>query len=104
MESFPNNTVVQFETLLPHPLDLKDGNWEVALTDMMYSVDLKNISTQEAYFDVFIPQQHGRTLTDHNVYRWDRLTMQKIGLEMLANCPALVIWDQTQWKHYVTRG
>jgi hypothetical protein len=55
MEAFPNNTVAQFKTLLPHPLNLTDGDWEVALTEMMYSVDLKNISTHEAYFDVFLP-------------------------------------------------
>jgi hypothetical protein len=34
----------------------------------MYSVDLKNISTQEAYFDVFVPDVHGREVTDPNLY------------------------------------
>jgi hypothetical protein len=41
MQSFPNNTLVQFKTLLLYPLNLTDGDWEVALTEMMYSVDLK---------------------------------------------------------------
>jgi hypothetical protein len=54
--------------LLPHPLNLTDGDWEVALTEMMYSVDLKNISTQEAYFDVFVPDAQDREVTDPNLY------------------------------------
>jgi hypothetical protein len=48
MESFPNNTVAQFKMLLPHPLNLTDWDWEVALIEMTYSMDLKNISTHEA--------------------------------------------------------
>jgi hypothetical protein len=74
------------------------------MAEMMYSMDLKNISTQEAYFDVFVPQQHDRKVTYPNMYRWDRFTMQKIGSEALAKCPALVPWDQTQWTRYVTGG
>jgi hypothetical protein len=40
MESFPSHTVAQFKTLLAHSLDLIDREWEVALTNMVYSVDL----------------------------------------------------------------
>jgi hypothetical protein len=82
MESFPN-TVAQFKTLLPHPLDFSDGDWEVGLTEMMYSVDLKNISTHEAYFDVFVPDAHGREVTDPNLYGWDRFTKEKLGSAQL---------------------
>ena len=55
MESFPNNTGAQFKTLLPQALDLTDGEWEVGLTEMMYSTSLKNISDEEAYFDILVP-------------------------------------------------
>ena len=36
MESFPNITGAQFETLLSQTLNLTDGEWEVGLTEMMY--------------------------------------------------------------------
>jgi hypothetical protein len=51
--------------------ETRHGDWEVALTEMMYSVDLKTISTQEAYFDVFVPDVHGRDVTDPNLYGWN---------------------------------
>jgi hypothetical protein len=102
MQSFPNNTVAQFKTLLPHPLNLTDG--EVALTEMMYSVDLKNISTEEAYFDVFVPNAHGREVTDPNLYGWNRFSLEKLGKVRLHECSALVPWEQTPWAHYVTNG
>jgi hypothetical protein len=99
MESFPNNTVTQFKTLLPHPLNLTDGDWEVALTKMMYSVDLKNTSTQEAYFDVFVPDVHGREVTDPNLYGWNRFNKEKLGTVQLNECSSLIPWRQTSWAH-----
>jgi hypothetical protein len=60
--------IIRWPSSKPHPLDLTDGDWEVALTEMMYFVDLKNISTQEAYFDVFVPDSLGREVTDPNLY------------------------------------
>jgi hypothetical protein len=95
MESFPNNTVAQFKTLLPDPLDLTDGDWEVALTKMMYSVDLKNISIQEAYFDIFVSDRHGREVTDPNLYGWGRFTEQKLGSAQLPECSSLIPLEQT---------
>jgi hypothetical protein len=95
MESFPNNTVAQFKTLLPHPLNLTDGDWEVALTEMMYSVDLKTISSQEAYFNVFLPDTHRREVTDPNLYGWDRFTKKKLGTAEIHECSSLIPWEQT---------
>jgi hypothetical protein len=99
MQSFPNNTVAQFKRLLPHPLNLTDGKWEVALT-----VDLKNISTQEAYFDVFVPDVHGREVTDPNLYGWNRFTKEKLGTAQLHECSSLIPWEQTPWGHYIVQG
>jgi hypothetical protein len=104
MESFSNNTVAQFKTLLPHPLNLTDRDWEVALTEMMYSVDLKNISTHEAYFDVFVPDIHGREVTDPNLYGWNRFTKEKLGTAQLHECSSLIPWEQTPWAHYIAQG
>ena len=101
MQSFPNNTVAQFKTLLPHPLNLTDGNWEVALTEMMYSVDLKNITTEEAYFDVFILETAGRQVTDPNLYGWNRFSKEKIDNVPLYQCQSLVPWAHSPWAHYV---
>jgi hypothetical protein len=67
MQSFPNNTVAWFQTLLPNSLNLTDGDWVVALTKMKYSVDLKKILTREAYFDIFFPNVHGGEYTDPNL-------------------------------------
>jgi hypothetical protein len=104
MQSFPNNTVAQFKTLLPHHLNLTDGDWEVGLTEMMYSVDLKNISTHEAYFNVFVPDAHGMEVTDPNLYGWDRFTKQKLGTPQLHECSSLIPWEQTPWNHYISQG
>jgi hypothetical protein len=107
MESFPNNTVAQFKTLLPHPLNLSDVDWEMVLTEMMYSVDQKkkqNISTHEAYFDVFVPDTHGREDTDPNLYGWDRFTKEKLGTTELHECSSLIPWEQTPWNHYIAQG
>jgi hypothetical protein len=104
MESFPNNTVAQFKTLLPHPLNLTDWDWEVALTEMMYSVDLKNISTHEAYFDVFVPDTQSREVTDPNLYGWNRFIKEKLGTVPLHDCSSLIPWEQTPWAHYVAKG
>lgn len=41
METFPQNTVAQFKTLLPQTVDLTDGEWQVGL---MYGSSVKNIS------------------------------------------------------------
>ena len=104
MESFPQNTVAQFKTLLPHPLDLTDGEWEVGLTEMMYSVDLKNISTHESYFDVLIPDTDGREVSDPDLYGWGRFNLQKLETLSLAQTIALLPWEKSPWKFYITKG
>lgn len=52
MKTFPDNMVSQFITLLPQNIDLTDGEWEVALTEMLYGTSIENISENEAYFDI----------------------------------------------------
>jgi hypothetical protein len=100
MESFPINTAAQFKTLLPHSFNLMYVDWEVALTEIMYSVDIKNISTKEAYFDVFVPDIHGREVTDPNLYGWDRFTRQIIDMTPLYEYSSLIPWG----SHYIAQG
>jgi hypothetical protein len=71
---------------------------------MMYSVDLKNVSTQEAYFDVFVPDPHGREVTDPNLYGWDRFTKEKLGTVPLHEYSSLIQWEQSPWAHYVSKS
>ena len=53
METFPDNTLAHFKTLLPQTLDLSDGEWEVGLTEMMFPNNLENIDdVTEALFDI----------------------------------------------------
>jgi hypothetical protein len=70
----------------------------------MYSVDLKNISTQEAYFDVFVPDAHGREVRDPNLYGWDGFTKEKTGTAQLHECSSLIPWEQTPWSYYISQG
>lgn len=58
MKTFPNNMISQFKTLLPQNIDLTDGEWEVALTEMLYGTSIENISKNEAYFDVLITKEY----------------------------------------------
>ena len=104
MESFPTNTTAQFKTLLPHTMDLTDGEWEVGLTEMMYSANLKNVSDAEAYVDVLIPDPYTKHLQDPNTYKWERFKTENMGKVTMAQCEVLVPWNLTQWDHLFTGG
>lgn len=49
MDSFPNNTLAQFKTLLPQAIYLLDGEWEVCLPEMMYPNALQIITDEELF-------------------------------------------------------
>jgi hypothetical protein len=70
---------------------------------MMYSVDLKNIRTHEAYLDVMVPDAHGREVTDPNLYGWNRYTKQKLGTAHLHEFTSLIPWEQSRWSHYIAK-
>lgn len=50
METFPQNTVAQFKTLLPQTVDLTDGEWQVGLTEMMYGCSVKKHLSKRILF------------------------------------------------------
>ena len=101
MESFPNNTTAQFKTLLPQSLDLTDGDWEVALTEMMYSNSLKNIKEEEAYFDILVPQGFAPHVKDPDIMKWGRFRLEKMNSVALNQCPVLVEWTDMQWTRHI---
>ena len=77
MATFPNNTVAQFKTLLPQTIDLTDGEWEVGLSEMMYGISVKNISQEEAFFDMLITQEFSSQIKYPNHFKINRFHMEK---------------------------
>jgi hypothetical protein len=92
MELLPNDTAAQFKMLLPPSLRFDRWGMEIPLTEMMYPVHVKNISTHKGYFDFFVSEVHGREVTDPNTYMylWNRFTLQKLNNIPLSQCQALV--------------
>lgn len=93
MKTFPNNMISQFKTLLPQNIDLTDGEWEVALTEMLYGTSIQNISENEAYFDLLITQEYSNQLEDPNLFKTNRFQMRKVGSLFLSDCETLVDWN-----------
>jgi hypothetical protein len=48
MDTYPNNTVTEYATKLPHPLEL-DGQWEVGLVEMTYPITWYNVERGECH-------------------------------------------------------
>ena len=48
MDTYPNNTVTDYATKLPHPLEL-DGQWEVGLVEMTYPITWYNVERGECH-------------------------------------------------------
>lgn len=42
IQFFPDNKLSDYKTLLPNQMHLDDGEWEVALTEMMYDHSVRN--------------------------------------------------------------
>ena len=79
METFPDNTLAHFKTLLPQTLDLSDGEWEVGLTEMMFPNNLENIyDVTETMFDM-IPTHLNVRPKDPNIYETGRYQLINLG-------------------------
>lgn len=91
--------ISQFKTLLPQNIDLTDGEWEVALTEMMYGTSIENISENEAYFDVLITKEYTNQLGDPNVFKTNRFQMRKVGSTFLSDCETLVDWKYSYFGY-----
>jgi hypothetical protein len=51
MDTYPNNTVTEYATKLPHPLEL-DGQWEVGLVEVTYPITWYNVERGECHFAI----------------------------------------------------
>lgn len=91
--------ISQFKTLLPQTIDLTDGEWEVALTEMMYGTDVQNISDKEAYFDILITKEYSDQLGDPNLFKTNRFQKTKLESTFLANCETLVSWKYSYFGY-----
>ncbi|XP_056021035.1 uncharacterized protein LOC130054653 isoform X1 [Ostrea edulis] len=100
-ESFPSNTAAQFKILLPQSLDLTDGDWEVGLTEMMFPNALKNITVEEAYFDILVPEEYLKHVKNPDIFKWGRFRLEKVKLLPLRQCPVLVEWPNTPWTQII---
>lgn len=99
MKTFPNNMISQFKTLLPQTIDLTDGEWEVALTEMKYGTDVQNISDKEAYFDILITKEYSDQLGDPNLFKTNRFQKTKLESTFLADCETLVSWNYSYFGY-----
>ena len=104
MATFPNNTVAQFKTLLPQTIDLTDGEWEVGLTELMYASSVKNISEEEAFFDLLITHQFSAHIKDPNHFKINRFHMEKIHSTSLSKCFTLVDWAYSYLRNQANAG
>lgn len=84
METFPQDTVAQFKTLLPQTVDLTDGEWQVGLTEMMYGSSVKKISANESYFDILVTQNFKPYVDDPDVFKINRFQINEMNTTRLA--------------------
>ena len=64
MDTYPNNTVTDYATKLPHPLEL-DGQWEVGLVEMTYPITWYNVERGECH--LLIEFESGEKLSNIKV-------------------------------------
>lgn len=84
METFPQNTVAQFKTLLPQTVDLTDGEWQMGLTEMMYGSSVKNILANESYFDILVTQNFKAFVDDPDIFKINRFQMKEMNTTRLS--------------------
>lgn len=92
METFPQNTVAQFKTLLPQTVDLTDGEWQMGLTEMMYGSSVKNILANESYFDILVTQNFKAFVDDPDIFKINRFQMKEMNTTRLSKLDPLVDW------------
>jgi hypothetical protein len=73
MNYFPDNTVAQYTTKLPHPICI-DGDYEVALTELIYPMDFHNFVPKDKYSLRYPPDTMpiwDTRLSSHNLVNWE---------------------------------
>ena len=105
METFPDNTLAHFKTLLPQTLDLSEGEWEVGLTEMMFPNNLENIDdVTEAMVDILIPTHLNVRPKDPNIYETGRYQLINLGRQKIIEALVLVPWEKAIWTTPIDSG
>lgn len=96
--SFSNNKLSSFKTLLPTTLDLTDGEWEVALTELMFDHSVRNVTPEEAHFDVVYDPTMGVFVKDPDPFKSGRFVMEKTANVKLEEIFTLVDWENSYYN------
>ena len=79
MNIYSGNTMAAFRNLLAHPIHL-EGDWRVALAEIIFPTNIKNITTRT--FSFTHPKHHMTTLLSR-VVKAVQLSNEKVGQIML---------------------
>lgn len=64
--------------MLPQTLDLTEGEWEVALTEVMYASFIENLSKKEAYVDVVYEEKYKQYVKDPDANKTGRFKTSQV--------------------------
>lgn len=98
-QSFPDNKLSSFKTLLPSTLNLTDGEWEMALTELIFDHSVQNINPEEAHFDVAYETRLQKYVQDPDPFKSGRFTVQKIAKGKLNEVLPLVPWKNSYYNN-----
>lgn len=98
IQFFPDNKLSDYKTLLPNQMHLDDGEWEVALTEMMYDHSVRNLSPEEAYFDVLFPGTQVLFLGNPDPFNSGRFTLEKLYNVTMDQILPLVGWRDSYYQ------
>lgn len=96
--SFSNNKLSSFKTMLPTTLDLTDGEWEVALTELMFDHSVRNVTPEEAHFDVVYDPTMRVFVKDPDPFKSGRFVMEKTANVKLEEIFTLVDWENSYYN------
>lgn len=97
-QSFPDNKLSDFKTLLPTTLDLTDGEWEMALTELMFDHSVRNITPEEAHFDAVYETTMQVYVNDPDPLKSGRFDLEKTANVKLDEIFPLVPWENSYYN------
>lgn len=97
-QSFPDNKLSDFKTLLPTTIDLTDGEWEMALTELIFDHSVRNITPEEAHFDVAYEAAMQGYVNDPDPFKTGRFTLEKVANGKLNELFTLVEWENSYYN------
>jgi len=82
---FPNNNQSSFNTVFPRPIDLSDGEYEVALLEINMPFNIKNVPREQAYVDIFPNAYLTATVKEFDTKEMLKFDRPRISLEYKHN-------------------